>query len=72
MMGQSVTEYGYLAQTYGNVTLELLVLESTGGFYPGTLENGLPYSRESGEYWPTREVAQAAIDAGTWTQRPAP
>ncbi len=67
-----MTEYGYLAQTYGNVKLALQVLDSPVGFYLGTLEDGLPYSRESVEYWPTREAAQAALDAGIWTQRPAP
>lgn len=72
MLERSVTEYGYLAQTYGNVKLALQVLDSPVGFYLGTLEDGLPYSRESVEYWPTREAAQAALDAGIWTQRPAP
>ena len=67
-----MTEYGYLAQTYGNVKLELQVLDSPVGFYLGTLENGLPYSQESVEYWATREAAEAALVIGTWTQKPAP
>jgi hypothetical protein len=72
MLERSVTTYGHLAQTYGNVKLELQVLDSPVGFYLGTLEDGLPYSQESIEYWPTKEAAQAALETGTWTQKPAP
>jgi hypothetical protein len=72
MLERSVTEYGYLAQTYGNVKLELQVLDSPAGFYLGTLEDGLPYSQESVEYWPTREAAETAFATGMWTQKLAP
>jgi hypothetical protein len=71
-MERPVTEYGYLAQTYGSINVKIEALESPAGFYLGTSKDGLPYSRESAEYWPTKAAAQAALKTGSWTQRPAP
>jgi len=49
------------------------VCQSHAGYYVGTLdEEGLPYSRESTEYWRERVAAERAIEAGTWTQKPSP
>lgn len=42
---------------------------SNAGFYIGTLDEEGPASRESVEYYPSRELAQQALDKGTWTQR---
>jgi hypothetical protein len=74
-MSQQNDEFGRLAKTYGNEDLPLQVCRSATGFYLGTLTpEGEPYSRESVQYWPTREEAERALKAGwkTWTQRPAP
>ncbi|MCO3741676.1 hypothetical protein FA130_20375, partial [Pseudomonas aeruginosa] len=37
--------------------------------YIGTLDEEGPASRESVEYYPSRDLAQQALDNGTWTQR---
>jgi hypothetical protein len=60
---------GVIAALYGD-ELPLQVLESGAGFYLGTWhpQEG-PNTRESVEYWPTRELAQGALDSGNWTQR---
>ena len=49
---------------------ELRVLQSHAGYFIGTIddEHG-PLSRDSHEYWPTREIAQDALDKGSWTKR---
>lgn len=47
----------------------LEVCYSAGGFYLGTYVDNEPYSRESAEYWTTREAAEAALAGGQWTQR---
>ncbi|HHQ4216571.1 TPA: hypothetical protein ACSQFT_001567 [Pseudomonas aeruginosa] len=49
--------------------LPLQVLMSNAGFYIGTLDEEGPASRESVEYYPSRELTQQALDNGTWTQR---
>ena len=46
------------------------VCESNAGFYIGVVsETEGPLSRDSEEYFPTREAALAALDSGSWTQR---
>lgn len=47
----------------------LEVCYSAAGFYLGTYVDNEPYSRESAEYWTTREAAEAALAGGQWTQR---
>ncbi|HEJ4318575.1 TPA: hypothetical protein SL519_006436, partial [Pseudomonas aeruginosa] len=49
--------------------LPLQVLMSNAGFYIGTLDEEGPASRESVEYYQSRELAQQALDNGTWSQR---
>lgn len=62
-------EMGYLAQ--GKYPVQ--VLRSAAGYYIGTQdEQGMPYSRESVEYYPTEEQAGQALSHHTWTQRPNP
>uniref|UniRef100_UPI0039F6A6B6 hypothetical protein n=1 Tax=Sulfuriferula sp. GW6 TaxID=3345112 RepID=UPI0039F6A6B6 len=66
---------GQLAKTWCNLDLPLQVLQNhkKGRFYIGTFDPGDgPISRESEEYFDTREAAQAALDAGTWTQKTSP
>lgn len=59
---------GQLAQASGQ-SLQVQVLQSAAGFYLGTTVDGLPYTRESVEYWPAREDANVALENGDWTQR---
>lgn len=63
---------GFLAKLCGR-DLELTVCYSARGFYIGTRdEDGSPFSRESDEYWNTREGAEAALASGSWSQKPNP
>lgn len=63
---------GKLAQAAGQL-FPLQVCKSRAGFYLGTFDaDGLPFSRESQEYWPRREAAEQAISSGKWTQRLQP
>lgn len=64
--------YGRLAHRVDGRRAALEVLYSARGYYIGTSENGLPYSRESSEYWTTAEQAQLALDEGRWTQKLTP
>ncbi|EIU1666873.1 MULTISPECIES: hypothetical protein [Pseudomonas] len=61
-------QYGKLALAHLRLELPLQVLMSNAGFYIGTLDEEGPASRESVEYYPSRELAQQALDNGTWTQ----
>lgn len=49
---------------------ELEVLESAAGFYLGTFDpmEG-PVSRDSEEYWATREKAETALTTNLWKRR---
>jgi hypothetical protein len=75
-MASSKNETGWLAKTFGDQDLPLQVCQAASGiFYLGTLTpDGLPYSRESAEYWSKREEAVKALKAGkpAWTQRSSP
>ncbi|EPO5508463.1 hypothetical protein ACUB19_005451 [Pseudomonas aeruginosa] len=61
--------YGKRALAHLRLELPLQVLMSNAGFYIGTLDEEGPASRESVEYYPSRELTQQALDNGTWTQR---
>lgn len=63
---------GKLAKETLGVELLLTVLESRAGFYLGTQDNGVPISRESEEYFADRNVAEAALRTGKFTQRMYP
>jgi hypothetical protein len=68
---------GHLAQVFDGRTLRLQVCRAASGiFYLGTLEeeDGTPYSRESEEYWHTREEAERALsqEPPRWRQRLQP
>lgn len=65
--------YGWLAAELGKRRLPLQVCESAQGFYLGTKCKGQPFSRESEEYWGTREEANEALRSRSkWSQRCAP
>lgn len=59
---------GKIAYAYG-ACLKVEVLQSAEGFYIGTREDGLPFSRESVEFYPSCAAAQRALRRRTWTQR---
>lgn len=63
---------GFLAFEFGRRRLPLSVLKSARGYYLGTFCDLGPVSRESAEYWPSEEQAQAAMASGEWTQRDHP
>jgi hypothetical protein len=65
----------YLLYQYTETTedgMELQILQSNAGFYIGTTFDGMPNSRESLQYWPTREAAAVALASGEWTSRDNP
>lgn len=71
-MDKTIPQIGHLALKFGGVELPLEVLKSAAGFYIGTFDRSSPvpepFSRESQQYWSTREAAVAALVSGNWTQ----
>ncbi len=63
---------GKLAKEFCGVELPVTVLESQAGFYLGTEDQGVPFSRESAEYFANRNLAEAALARGKFTQRMNP
>lgn len=63
---------GLLALACCGERLPLQVLRSAAGYYLGTSKDGLPFSRESVQYWPNEAAAQVAMVKGLWTQRLEP
>jgi len=47
----------------------LQVLKSQRGFYLGTVDDeGMPFSRESAEYFRSHKAAENALNSGKWTR----
>lgn len=64
---------GLMASRYCGMNLPVQVLQSGSGFYIGTADDlGSPVSRESLEYFVTKEAADEALVRGAWTQRQTP
>lgn len=59
---------GILAAASG-FHLPLQILRSGRGYYIGTANDAGPVSRESEEYFRTRQAAEQALQGSTWTQR---
>ena len=59
---------GKLAASCG-FQLPVQVMQSNAGFYIGTMEFGMPFSRESVEYWPSEQDAKDALKNNSWTQK---
>jgi hypothetical protein len=59
---------GYLAEKFGK-PLEIQICRSAAGYYIGTLDEGMPNTRESVEYFRTKEEAETALQDGYWSQR---
>lgn len=59
---------GILAAVSG-FHLPLQILRSGRGYYIGTANDAGPVSRESEEYFSTRQAAEQALQGSTWTQR---
>jgi len=50
--------------------MDLIVCQSNAGYYIGTLTSeGFPNSRNSVEYFATREEAASALSSGAYTPR---
>jgi len=64
-------QFGILARESCGVKLPLQVLQSEKGFYIGTADDSGPVSRESMEYWSSKEKAETALSGGGdfWNQR---
>lgn len=61
----------YLAAD-GTRVVRRCVLRSYAGYYIGRLCDEGPYSRESVEYFPTEDQAEAALAQNAFTFRPHP
>lgn len=61
--------HGTLALSVCGSKLPLQILQSSAGFYIGTADESGPVSRESAEYYLSRERAERALVDGEWTQR---
>lgn len=72
-MGRSAkfekSSFGKLAREHCKLRLPLQVLNSSAGFYIGTVNTEGPVSRESVEYWNQEESAHLALCFDLWTQR---
>ena len=68
-MGGETLQYGHLAERWCKLRLPLEVLSGKEGYYIGTINQDGPISRESEEFFPTREAADEALATGHWTQR---
>ena len=56
--------------TFDYDLLDLIVCKSNAGYYIGTLDDeGFPNSRNSVEYFATREEAASALSSGAYTPR---
>lgn len=63
---------GQLAMEFCGKHLPVIVCESRRGFFIGTTNDGLPCSRESNEYFGSRNLAATALITGAWTQKQEP
>lgn len=66
------TRFGKLAAAYCAKHLPVQVLSSHAGFYIETADQDGPVSRESLEYFRTREAAELALAGSSWTQKQNP
>ncbi len=64
--------FGSVALKELRVALRVEVLESNAGFYIGTVDSEGPVSRESEEYWSTRDEAEQILNSGSWDRRSHP
>lgn len=64
--------HGQLAMSFCQLQLPVKVLTALNGYYIGTQNEDGPVSRESVEYWTSKDHAQRALENGKWTQRSEP
>ncbi|EAN6189180.1 hypothetical protein KZK20_002347 [Salmonella enterica] len=69
MLYSQSSSTGLLAAKFAGLSLPLQVLRSGAGFYIGTANEMGPVSRESVEYFATAELAERALEQGSWSQR---
>jgi hypothetical protein len=68
--GSTLPPKGMLAAAAGKA-FPLEVCKSAAGYYIGTRdEEGMPFTRESCEYWRKQDMAETALAKGLWTQKP--
>ncbi|EDI0464859.1 hypothetical protein CC761_10670 [Salmonella enterica subsp. enterica serovar Newport] len=72
MLNSNTVSTGMLAAKFAGLSLPLQVLRSGASFYIGTENEMGPVSRESVEYFATAELAERALEQGTWSQREQP
>ncbi len=70
--GDTCRACGQLAKRFSNLELPLDICQCSRGYYIGTYCDDAPYTRESEEFWPLRELAMQALRRTDWTQRTAP
>ncbi|MGV8399246.1 hypothetical protein ACV33W_08480 [Pseudomonas aeruginosa] len=63
---------GQLALIYAGQLLPVQVLKSAAGYFIGTADNEGVVSRESVEYYASRDLADSALVTGQWQQREHP
>ncbi|UQS92846.1 hypothetical protein M5C90_24210 [Pseudomonas chlororaphis subsp. piscium] len=64
--------HGQLALIYAGQQLPVQVLMSAAGYYIGTADDEGAVSRESVEYFASRDLAVRALATGQWQQREHP
>ncbi|EBP6143861.1 hypothetical protein KOM24_005015 [Salmonella enterica] len=69
MLHSQSSSTGLLAAEFAGLSLPLQILRSGAGFYIGTANEMGPVSRESVEYFASAELAERALEQGTWSQR---
>lgn len=69
MLHSQSSSTGLLAAEFAGLSLPLQVLRSGAGFYIGTANEMGSVSRESVEYFASAELAERALEQGTWSQR---
>lgn len=62
-------KYNHEGRDFIDFDLPIQVLLSGAGYYIGQLDDCMPYTRLSVEYWGTQEEAQAALDNFQFTAR---
>ncbi len=67
-----IVPHGLLAKECLGLTLELQALKSNAGWYLGTVDKEGPVSRESEQYWSTKEEAEEALRTSQWFQKSVP
>jgi hypothetical protein len=66
---QETPPFGLLAKIHADRELPLEVLQSAAGYYLGTWDEEVPFTRESEEFFASEPAARNALSCSAWTQR---